>query len=487
MSTLSPSAQTSSAFVYPQKSIAFLLLTDTPITYVDQAGKGIVVNSDETGLEFSATTGGVATFLLLTDTPDSYVGQAAKVVQVNAAETGLEFVNPVVGSSLTSGNIVVGGGGSGIADSGVAIADIGTSLSNNSVPRWKIDNGDINISTVTSAGTATLAPGRKYYGTLSGTTTFAFSPAFTANDSSIILSLSLTGQPWTLTYPTAVRNDSNGSTTSVNITADKYIVIQFYKTGAGNIRMLDNIDSASAGGVSDAAYSSSWDGVTTVAGSKNALYDHLHLIDTADDGTIVNAGTGFRIAGAAASGKILVGNGTNLVLSTPTFPNASATTGKVIKSDGTNWVASTETVAAPGTSGNVLTSDGTNWTSAVAPTGSVSDTAFASSWNGVTTIPPSKNAVYDELHKIDSADDGTIVNAATGFTIAGAATSGKLLVGNGTNFVASTPTFPNASATSGKFIRSDGTNWIASTPTLPTTAGTASKQRQRFQTRAQRR
>lgn len=53
--------------------------------------------------------------------------------------------------------------------------------------------------------------------------------------------------------------------------------------------------------------------------------------------------------------------------------------------------------------------------------------------------------------------------------------TGKVLIADGTNWVASTPTFPNASATSGKFIRSDGTNWIASTPTLPTSAGTAGK------------
>lgn len=50
------------------------------------------------------------------------------------------------------------------------------------------------------------------------------------------------------------------------------------------------------------------------------------------------------------------------------------------------------------------------------------------------------------------------------------ATSGKMIVSDGTNFVASTPTFPNASASSGKFIISDGTNWIASTPTLPNSA-----------------
>lgn len=49
------------------------------------------------------------------------------------------------------------------------------------------------------------------------------------------------------------------------------------------------------------------------------------------------------------------------------------------------------------------------------------------------------------------------------------ATANKVLLSDGTNYVLSTPTFPNASATSGKIISSDGTNWIASAATYPTT------------------
>lgn len=37
-----------------------------------------------------------------------------------------------------------------------------------------------------------------------------------------------------------------------------------------------------------------------------------------------------------------------------------------------------------------------------------SDTAFGSSWNAVTTIPPSKNAIYDFLHIFDTDDDGKV-------------------------------------------------------------------------------
>jgi hypothetical protein len=56
-----------------------------------------------------------------------------------------------------------------------------------------------------------------------------------------------------------------------------------------------------------------------------------------------NLTTGFTIGGAAASRKIIVGNGTNFVASTETYP-------------------------VPGTSGNIMTSDGTNWTSAASIT-----------------------------------------------------------------------------------------------------------------------
>lgn len=54
-----------------------------------------------------------------------------------------------------------------------------------------------------------------------------------------------------------------------------------------------------------------------------------------------------------------------------------------------------------------------------------------------------------------------------------ATSTNKILVANGTNWVASTPTFPNASATSRKIIVSDGTNWVASTETwaIPSSSG----------------
>jgi hypothetical protein len=66
-------------------------------------------------------------------------------------------------------------------------------------------------------------------------------------------------------------------------------------------------------------------------------------------------------------------NGTGAALfsgaTTPDFTTgftvgAAAASGKILKGNGTNFVPSTETYASPGTSGNVMVSDGTNWTSA---------------------------------------------------------------------------------------------------------------------------
>jgi hypothetical protein len=56
-----------------------------------------------------------------------------------------------------------------------------------------------------------------------------------------------------------------------------------------------------------------------------------------------------------------------------------------------------------------------------------------------------------------------LVNATTGFQVNGAATSRKVLVGNGTNFVASTETYA-VPGTNGNVMTSDGTNWTSAAP-----------------------
>ena len=61
-----------------------------------------------------------------------------------------------------------------------------------------------------------------------------------------------------------------------------------------------------------------------------------------------------------------------------------------------------------------------------------------------------------------------LFNASTGFQIGGAATSRKLLIGNGTNFVQSTETYA-VPGTAGNIMTSDGTNWTSTAPLFANT------------------
>lgn len=106
------------------------------------------------------------------------------------------------------------------------------------------------------------------------------------------------------------------------------------------------------------------------------------------------------------------------------------------------------------------------------------------------TIPVTPIASTDAVSKgyLDGLTLGPFSTTLNGYTLTSggagklllgdntwlaAGTSGKVLVSNGTTWVNSTPTFPNASATTRKIIVSDGTNWVASTETyaVPGTSG----------------
>lgn len=114
--------------------------------------------------------------------------------------------------------------------------------------------------------------------------------------------------------------------------------------------------------------------------------------------------------------------------------------------------SSSITAVGPGTSGQILQSGG----NAASPTYSTATYPSTATGSGKALISDGTNWV---------ASTPTYPNAAS--------TAGKAVISDGTNFVTSTPTFPNASATSRKIIMSDGTNWTASTETFaaPTTNG----------------
>jgi hypothetical protein len=89
----------------------------------------------------------------------------------------------------------------------------------------------------------------------------------------------------------------------------------------------------------------------------------------------------------------------------------------------------------------------------------------ASGIDTFATTPSSANlrgALTDENGTGAALFNGaTSPDFTTGFTIGAAAASGKIPIGNGTNYVPSTPTWPTTAGTAGYTIRSDGTNFAS--------------------------
>lgn len=81
---------------------------------------------------------------------------------------------------------------------------------------------------------------------------------------------------------------------------------------------------------------------------------------------------------------------------------------------------------------------------------------------GLTTPTPTSGTLL--------RGNGTNWIATVYTTPATAGTSGKIWISDGTNIVSSTPTYPNSASTTGAYIRADGTNWITSTLILPNSA-----------------
>lgn len=186
-------------------------------------------------------------------------------------------------------------------------------------------------------------------------------------------------------------------------------------------------------------------------------------------GVVLGQGTSAVVATAAGSaGQVLQSGGASAdaAYSTSTYPSTATGTGTILRADGTNWVATTATYPTTTTANQILYSSATSVISGLA-TGN--NGLLVTSNTGVPSIlagpGTTGNILQSNAAAAPSFSTATYPSTATG--------TGKVLVADGTNWVASTPTFPNASATTRKIIVSDGTNWVASTETwaTPSTSG----------------
>jgi hypothetical protein len=93
-----------------------------------------------------------------------------------------------------------------------------------------------------------------------------------------------------------------------------------------------------------------------------------------------------------------------------------------------------------GSTRSICISNGSGWNPAGDGTGgaaSISDSVYAAAWNGVDTIAPTKNAIYDYLHLFDTDDDGKVNVLDTGAGLVKTDANGVVATaGAGTDYLA---------------------------------------------------
>ena len=254
-------------------------------------------------------------------------------------------------------------------------------------------------------------------------------------------------------------------------------------------------DNIVSGTTSDTVFGSSWNGVTTIAPSKNAVYDWAHTFDTDDDGKVnvldmgagivqansvgavsaITVGSGLTFTGGTLSA---IGGGSGTVTTT-----GAPVTGNLTKFSGGTSITNGDLTGNVTTSGTMATTIANSAvTYAKIQNVSANSKLLGSNATG-SGAPPSEITLGTNLSMSGSTlnaagggGSGTIASTndilkgdGAGNAVAlGSATSGKVLKSNGTAFVGSTETYA-APGTSGNLLTSDGTNWTSAAPVV--TAG----------------
>lgn len=136
-------------------------------------------------------------------------------------------------------NLIAGDGTGDGVDSGIdPSAVLTTPLDAHIIPLAAIDATPVDLSTVLSGSTYTLAPNTFYFGTVTGSKTFTISPSLTSSDQGVIVRALFDGSS-TQTVGTVIREGANGSGSTVAVTSDGYYTLHYVNTGDGNVRLYD--------------------------------------------------------------------------------------------------------------------------------------------------------------------------------------------------------------------------------------------------------
>lgn len=306
------------------------------------------------------------------------------------------------------------------------------------------------LGTVTTGTWNAIAIGATFGGT--GQTTYVTGDTLYASAANTLSKLSVGSNGQVLTLAAGIPSwatPTTGTVTSVSGTLNRI-------TSTGGSTPVIDIDAAYVGQTS----------ITTLGTITTGVWN----------GTAVDATHGGTAQTTWATGDILYASGVNTLAKLAAGSNTQVLT---LAAGVPTWAAAAAgTVTSVSGTTNRITSTG-----GATPVIDISASYVGQS--SITTLGTITTGVWNGT-VIDLAHGGTNANltasnggvfystATAGAILSGTATANKVLMSGATAAPTwSTPTFPNASATSGKIIISDGTNWIASTPTYPATAGTS--------------
>lgn len=311
--------------------------TSGTVTSVSQ-GTGILLSTNPI-----TTTGSVSLATSLQPMV-TLAGNALKYLRVNAGETAVEYATVAAGGITIGTTTITSGTNTRILynNAGVVgeytLTGSGTVVVMQNTPT--LTTPVLGVATATSINkVAITAPAT------SATLTIADGKTFTVSNTLTLAGTDSTVMTFPTTSATIARTDAGQTFTGVNTMTSPVMVTSIDTSSTSFTAFAGATTLMTIGGTGASASSffpSTLDTSSSITGAIRTS-GGISAAKSANIGTTLTVGTGYQIAGAAASNKILKGNGTN-------------------------FVASTETYAAPGTSGNVMTSDGTNWTSA-APSG----------------------------------------------------------------------------------------------------------------------
>lgn len=398
-------------------------------------------------------------------------------------QTGGTFA--VSSTDLTVDNLLVGDGARGIVDSGISTANL--LLGNSPFPEAQLVYNDTDL-----AGGTALTLGEIYHDTLTANRTLTFYDATLGTDTPlrVKLRLTVTGGPWTLTFPTSYPVGGEGSIVSRVLQNGNHVFKWDYADG--KYWLLDSFSPAVQTGDAGTGLVTLglMSGTPTFAaanltGTVTVAKGGTGVTTLAAHGLLIGNGTGaVVVSGAGTVGQVLTSNGASAdpTFQAPAGGSGSVATDTIWATKGDLAVATANDTAAiltAGSNGQVLSADsgeatGLKWVAAGGSGSLATDTLWAAKGDVVGGTGNDTAAI------LSVGTNGQVLTAdstqATGLKWASAGsgsvatdtifdTKGDLPVGTGADTAAKLTVGTNGQVLTADSAQATGTKWATPTGT----------------------